>query len=215
MKQLHPDCLVECRTAAALRAASDAGAAILRRRAGDLPHAESERVAGRMAHGSCGRRPAAGDSRRRALAVRVAEPAPTTTATFPALAPAKFKLTAIAGHLEAQPQLSAARAFRLDADRGYPRGDAKYLPINSMVPLGSGLAGPGRAVARQVSASDAGPGVRRAGRGGRADAALRSTSEPAGCAATSGTTMDSPRRRGCDSHAEQRSLRSRAKARPT
>jgi hypothetical protein len=69
-----------------------------------------------------------------------AEPAPTTTATFPALAPAKFKLTAIADTLKRSRNYQPLAHFGW-TQPGYPRGDAKYLPINAMVPAGSGLVG--------------------------------------------------------------------------
>ena len=68
------------------------------------------------------------------------EPAPTTTATFPALAPAKFKLTAVADTLKRSRNYQPLAHFGW-TQPGYPRGDAKYLPINSMVPAGSGLVG--------------------------------------------------------------------------
>jgi hypothetical protein len=68
------------------------------------------------------------------------EPAPTTTAAFPALGPAKFKLTAIADTLKRSRNYQPLAHFGW-TQPGYPRGDAKYLPINSMVPAGSGLQG--------------------------------------------------------------------------
>ena len=68
------------------------------------------------------------------------EPAPTTTASFPALAPAKYKLTAIADTLKRSRNYQPLAHFGW-TQPGYPRGDAKYLPINSMVPAGSGLLG--------------------------------------------------------------------------
>ena len=105
------------------------------------------------------------------------EPAPPTIATFPPLAPAKFKLTAIAETLRRSRNYQPLAHFGW-TQPGYPRNDAKYLPINSMVPAGSRIAGSDCAVARTLSAPDAGPGVRRAGRGRRADAALRAAPEP-------------------------------------
>jgi len=69
-----------------------------------------------------------------------AEPAPTTTATFPALAPAKFKLTAIADTLKRSRNYQPLAHFGW-TQPGFPRGDAKYLPINAMVPAGTGLVG--------------------------------------------------------------------------
>ena len=68
------------------------------------------------------------------------EPAPTTTATFPALTPAKFKLTAIADTLKRSRNYQPLAHFGW-TQPGYPRGDAKYLPINAMVPAGTGLVG--------------------------------------------------------------------------
>jgi hypothetical protein len=68
------------------------------------------------------------------------EPAPVAAATFPALAPAKFKLTAIADTLRRSRNYQPLAHFGW-TQPGYPRGDAKYLPINSMVPAGSGLVG--------------------------------------------------------------------------
>jgi hypothetical protein len=68
------------------------------------------------------------------------EPVPATTATFPALAPAKYKLTAIADTLRRSRNYQPLAHFGW-TQPGYPRGDAKYLPINSMVPTGSGLVG--------------------------------------------------------------------------
>lgn len=68
------------------------------------------------------------------------EPAPATTATFPALVPSKFKLTAIADTLRRSRNYQPLAHFGW-TQPGYPRGDAKYLPINSMVPASSGLVG--------------------------------------------------------------------------
>lgn len=68
------------------------------------------------------------------------EPAPATTATFPALPAAKFKLSAIADTLRRSRNYQPLAHFGW-TQPGYPRGDAKYLPINSMVPPGSGLLG--------------------------------------------------------------------------
>jgi hypothetical protein len=68
------------------------------------------------------------------------EPAPTTTATFPALTPGKFKLTAIVDTLRRSRNYQPLAHFGW-TQPGYPRGDAKYLPIKSMVPAGSGLLG--------------------------------------------------------------------------
>jgi hypothetical protein len=68
------------------------------------------------------------------------EPAPTTTAMFPALAPAKFKLTAIADTLKRSRNYQPLAHFGW-TQPGFPRNAAKYLPINSLVPAGSGLVG--------------------------------------------------------------------------
>jgi len=68
-------------------------------------------------------------------------PAPVdTTATYPALQPAKFKLTAIADTLRRSRNYHPLAHFGW-TQPGYPRGDAKFLPINSLVPAGSGLLG--------------------------------------------------------------------------
>ena len=68
------------------------------------------------------------------------EPAPATTATFPALAPSKFKLTATADTLRRSRNYQPLAHFGW-TQPSYPRGDAKYLPINALVPAGSGLVG--------------------------------------------------------------------------
>jgi hypothetical protein len=68
------------------------------------------------------------------------EPAPTTTATYPALPPAKFKLQAIADTLKRSRNYQPLAHFGW-TQPGYPRDDARYLPINSLVPVGSGLVG--------------------------------------------------------------------------
>ena len=68
------------------------------------------------------------------------EPAPTTTATFPALTPTKFKLTAIADTLKRSRNYQPLAHFGW-TQPGFPRDAAKFLPINSLVPAGSGLVG--------------------------------------------------------------------------
>jgi hypothetical protein len=68
------------------------------------------------------------------------EPAPVTAASFPALASGKFKLSAIADTLRRSRNYQPLAHFGW-TQPGYPRGDAKYLPINAMVPAGSGLVG--------------------------------------------------------------------------
>jgi hypothetical protein len=68
------------------------------------------------------------------------EPVPATTATFPSLPAAKFKLSAVADTLRRSRNYQPLAHFGW-TQPGYPRGDAKYLPINSMVPSGTGLLG--------------------------------------------------------------------------
>src|SRR5512145_1264490 len=68
------------------------------------------------------------------------EPVAAATATFPALAPSKFKLTATADTLRRSRNYQPLAHFGW-TQPGYPRGDAKYLPINALVPAGSGLVG--------------------------------------------------------------------------
>src|SRR5262245_28058106 len=67
-------------------------------------------------------------------------PTPSATATFPALPAARFKLTAVAETLRRSRNYQPLAHFGW-TQPGYPRGDAQYLPINSMVPAGSGLQG--------------------------------------------------------------------------
>jgi Peptidoglycan-binding protein, CsiV len=68
------------------------------------------------------------------------EPVPATTTSFPALQPAKYKLTAIADTLRRSRNYQPLAHFGW-TQPGFPRGDAKYLSINSMVPAGSGIVG--------------------------------------------------------------------------
>jgi hypothetical protein len=69
------------------------------------------------------------------------EPAPAAaTASFPTLSPAKYKLTAIADTLKRSRNYQPLAHFGW-TQPGYPRGDAKYLTINSMVPASSGIVG--------------------------------------------------------------------------
>lgn len=68
------------------------------------------------------------------------EPAPATASSFPALAPGKFKLTAIADTLRRSRNYQPLAHFGW-TQPGYPRDTAKFLPINAMVPAGSGLVG--------------------------------------------------------------------------
>ena len=81
------------------------------------------------------------------LAIPDDEPSPFTSAapepaiaTFPALAPAKFKLTSIADTLRRSRNYQPLAHFGW-TQPGYPRDAATFLPINSMVPAGSGLLG--------------------------------------------------------------------------
>jgi hypothetical protein len=70
-----------------------------------------------------------------------AEPAPAAaTASFPTLSPAKYKLTAIADTLKRSRNYQPLAHFGW-TQPGFPRGDAKYMTINSMVPAGSGIVG--------------------------------------------------------------------------
>jgi hypothetical protein len=68
------------------------------------------------------------------------EPAPTTTTSFPALAPARFKLTGIYDTLRRSRNYQPLAHFGW-TQPGYARNDAKVLTINSMVPAGSGILG--------------------------------------------------------------------------
>ncbi len=68
------------------------------------------------------------------------EPLPATTASFPALASGKFKLSAIADTLRRSRNYQPLAHFGW-TQPGYPRNAAKFLPINAMVPAGSGLVG--------------------------------------------------------------------------
>jgi hypothetical protein len=68
------------------------------------------------------------------------EPAPVAAMSFPALTPAKFKLTAIAETLRRSRSYQPLAHFGW-TQPGYARDSAKYLPINSLVPAGSGLVG--------------------------------------------------------------------------
>jgi hypothetical protein len=66
--------------------------------------------------------------------------APPTTAAFPALAPAKFKLTAV------EDTLRRSRKYRPLAhigwtQPGFPRTEAKYFPLSSLVDPSTGVVG--------------------------------------------------------------------------
>jgi hypothetical protein len=67
-------------------------------------------------------------------------PAPTTMSSFPALAPGRFKLTGIYDTLRRSRNYQPLAHFGW-TQPGYPRTDAKFLTINSMVPAGSGIVG--------------------------------------------------------------------------
>lgn len=69
------------------------------------------------------------------------DPAPAATTTnFPTLSSGKFKLTAIYDTLRRSRNYQPLAHFGW-TQPGYPRDDAKFLTINSMVPAGSGLVG--------------------------------------------------------------------------
>jgi hypothetical protein len=71
----------------------------------------------------------------------VAPPPPTTpTMTFPALPPAKFKLTALADSLKRSRNYQPLAHFGW-TQPGYPRGEPHYLSIDGLVPPGTGLSG--------------------------------------------------------------------------
>ncbi|HKS58659.1 MAG TPA: CsiV family protein [Steroidobacteraceae bacterium] len=72
-------------------------------------------------------------------AVASAPPPPTTT-NFPTLAPGRFKLTGIYDTLRRSRNYQPLAHFGW-TQPGYPRDDARYLTINSMVPAGSGIVG--------------------------------------------------------------------------
>jgi Peptidoglycan-binding protein, CsiV len=67
-------------------------------------------------------------------------PAPTTTSSFPVLAPGKFKLTGIYDTLRRSRNYQPLAHFGW-TQPGYARNDAKLLTINSLVPAGSGIVG--------------------------------------------------------------------------
>jgi hypothetical protein len=67
-------------------------------------------------------------------------PAPTATSSFPALAPARFKLTGIYDTLRRSRNYQPLAHFGW-TQPGYARNDAKLLTINSLVPAGSGIVG--------------------------------------------------------------------------
>lgn len=66
--------------------------------------------------------------------------APATTTSFPALAPGKFKLTGAYETLRRSRNYQPLAHFGW-TQPGYPRDDAKFLTINSLVPAGSGVVG--------------------------------------------------------------------------
>jgi hypothetical protein len=90
-----------------------------------------------VGHGGCGGPAASGDSRRRAFAFRKQRAAAAHDSSLPS---AKYKLTAITDTLRRSRNYQPLAHFGW-TQPGYPRGDAKYLTINSMVPAGSGIVG--------------------------------------------------------------------------
>lgn len=68
-------------------------------------------------------------------------PAPTAPLmTFPALPQAKFKLTAIADTLRRSRNYQPLAHFGW-TQPGFPRGEARYMSIEGLVPAGTGLSG--------------------------------------------------------------------------
>jgi hypothetical protein len=134
MKQLTLIALLSVATRPPRSSDHDAGAAELRRRAADLrtlnPNASPEGGAWRLP------RPASGwRFPRTSLAVRLKRSGADDHCNVPRPA-AREVQAGDCRYAQAQPQLSAARAFRW-TQPGYPRDEAKYLPINSLVPAGS------------------------------------------------------------------------------
>ena len=93
-----------------------------------------------MEASAAGQRLAIPDDEPSPFATTAPAPPPPTTSTFPALPPAKYKLTAIADTLRRSRNYQPLAHFGW-TQPGYPRGDAKYLTINSLVPAGSGIVG--------------------------------------------------------------------------
>jgi hypothetical protein len=71
----------------------------------------------------------------------IAPPPPTApTATFPALAPAKFKLTASADTLKRSRNYQPLAHFGW-TQPGYARGEPHYMSIDGLIPASTGLSG--------------------------------------------------------------------------
>src|SRR5688572_13978742 len=93
-----------------------------------------------MEAAAAGQRLAIPDDEPSPFAATAPAPPPPTTSTFPALPAAKYKLSAIADTLRRSRNYQPLAHFGW-TQPGYPRGDAKYLTINSMVPAGLGIVG--------------------------------------------------------------------------
>jgi hypothetical protein len=102
------------------------------------PHASPEEWG--MEAAAAGQRLAIPDDEPSPFAATAPAPPPPTTSTFPALPSAKYKLSAIADTLRRSRNYQPLAHFGW-TQPGYPRGDAKYLTINSLVPAGSGIVG--------------------------------------------------------------------------
>jgi hypothetical protein len=70
----------------------------------------------------------------------IAPPPSAPLETFPPLPPAKFKLTAIADTLRRSRNYHPLAHFGW-TQPGFPRGEARYMSIDGLVPQGSGLGG--------------------------------------------------------------------------
>jgi hypothetical protein len=93
-----------------------------------------------MEAAAAGQRLAIPDDEPSPFAATAPAPPPPTTSTFPALPSAKYELSAIADTLRRSRNYQPLAHFGW-TQPGYPRGDAKYLTINSLVPAGSGIVG--------------------------------------------------------------------------
>jgi hypothetical protein len=70
----------------------------------------------------------------------VAPPPSTPFETFPALPPAKFKLTPIADSLRRSRNYQPLAHFGW-TQPGFPRGEVRYMSIDGLVPAGTGVGG--------------------------------------------------------------------------
>jgi uncharacterized protein YaeQ len=70
----------------------------------------------------------------------IAPPPTAPTMTFPVLAQSKFKLTAIADTLRRSRNYQALTHFGW-TQPGFPRGEARYMSIDGLVPASTGLSG--------------------------------------------------------------------------